>query len=141
MQIKSDLLSGTLIIILGVLTVGTAVFFLTLRPPPLLPEDIRHTGIDPSGLPPAFLDWLRVVFRTWGGFVAGFSIVLLGIGTFMLTGRVRWLYWATAAGIVVAFGLFFISNVILASDFLWVIAATFLLACGLAVLLVLKSRR
>ena len=140
MEIKNDPLIGALVIVLGVLTVGTAVFFLTLRPP-LLPEDIRHTGIDPSGLPPAFLDWLRIVFRTWGGFVAGFSIVLLGIGTFMLTGRARWLYWATAAGIVVAFGLFFISNVILASDFLWFIGTTFLLACGLAVLLVLKSRR
>lgn len=140
MEIKNDPLSGTLIIVLGVLAVGTAVFFLTLRLP-LLPEDIRHTGIDPSGLPPAFLDWLRIVFRTWGGFVAGFSLVLLGIGAFMLTGRARWLYWATAAGIVVAFGLFFISNVSLASDFLWFIAATFLLACGLAVLLVLKSRR
>jgi len=139
-EIKNDPLIGALVIVLGVLTVGTAVFFLTLRPP-LLPEDIRHTGIDPSGLPPAFLDWLRIVFRTWGGFVAGFSIVLLGIGTFMLTGRARWLYWATAAGIVVAFGLFFISNVILASDFLWFIGTTFLLACGLAVLLVLKSRR
>ena len=66
---RRDALSGILLLVLGLLTMGTAVFFLVLRPA-LLPEDIRHTGIDPGTLPPAFLEWLGTVFRTWGGFIA-----------------------------------------------------------------------
>jgi len=133
-------LSGALIFALGVLTLGTAIYFLALRPP-LLPEDIRHSGIDIATLPPAFFDWLGVVFRSWGGFIAGFGIVLLGIGTFMLTGRTRWLSWATAAGVLVAFGRFVYGNTILNSDFLWFIAILFLLAAGSALSLLLRHRR
>lgn len=99
---RRDALSGILLLVLGLLTMGTAVFFLVLRPA-LLPEDIRHTGIDPGTLPPAFLEWLGTVFRTWGGFIAGFGVLLLGIGGFLLSGRARCLYWATAIGAVVAF--------------------------------------
>lgn len=85
---RRDALSGILLLVLGLLTMGTAVFFLVLRPA-LLPEDIRHTGIDPGTLPPAFLEWLGTVFRTWGGFIAGFGVLLLGIGGFLLSGRAR----------------------------------------------------
>lgn len=137
---RGDRLSGALLVALGVLTLGTAIFFLLLRPP-LLPEDIRHTGIDVSSLPPAFLDWLRIVFRTWGGFIAGFGIVLLGIGTFTLTGRARWLHWSTAAAVLVAFGRFLFSNIVLASDFLWFISLLSLLAFGTAALLALRRGR
>lgn len=133
-------LGGALVLALGVLTLATAIYFLALRPP-LLPEDIRHTGVDVDTLSPAFLDWLGIVFRTWGGFIAGFGALLTGIGVFMLTGRARWLYWATAAGIVVAFGRFFVSNAILRSDFLWFISALFVLALAAAGVLVLKRRR
>lgn len=132
-----DRLSGAPLVILGVLTIGTAMFFLVLRPP-LLPEDIRHTGIDVGTLPPAFLDWLGIVFRTWGGFIAGFGIVLLGIGTFTLTGRTRWLHWSTAAAVLVAFGRFLFSNIVLSSDFLWFISLLFLLAVGTAAMLALR---
>lgn len=75
-RIRTDVLGGSLTLALGLLTVGTGVYFLVLRPP-LLPEDIRRTGIDQGALPPAFLDWLGIVFHTWGGFIAGFGISLL----------------------------------------------------------------
>ncbi|MBS4003802.1 MAG: hypothetical protein KGZ91_10545 [Afipia sp.] len=140
MDFGKDPLSGILIFVLGVLTLGTAVYFLALRPP-LLPEDIRYSGIDIATLPPAFLVWLGVVFRSWGGFIAGFGIVLLGIGTFMLTGRTRWLSWATAAGVVVAFGRFVYGNLVLSSDFLWFIAVPFFLAVGAALSLLLRCGR
>ena len=119
---------------------GTAVFFLVLRPA-LLPEDIRHTGIVPGTLPPAFLEWLGTVFRTWGGFIAGFGVLLLGIGGFLLSGRARCLYWATAIGAVVAFGRFLFSNILLDSDFLWFISALFALAAATAISLLLRRGR
>lgn len=137
---RRDALSGILLLVLGLLTMGTAVFFLVLRPA-LLPEDIRHTGIDPGTLPPAFLEWLGTVFRTWGGFIAGFGVLLLGIGGFLLSGRARCLYWATAIGAVVAFGRFLFSNILLDSDFLWFIAALFALAAATAISLLLKRSR
>ena len=137
---RRDALSGILLLVLGLLTMGTAVFFLVLRPA-LLPEDIRHTGIDPGTLPPAFLEWLGTVFRTWGGFIAGFGVLLLGIGGFLLSGRARCLYWATAIGAVVAFGRFLFSNILLDSDFLWFISALFALAAATAISLLLRRGR
>ena len=137
---RRDALSGILLLVLGLLTMGTAVFFLVLRPA-LLPEDIRHTGIDPGTLPPAFLEWLGTVFRTWGGFMAGFGVLLLGIGGFLLSGRARCLYWATAIGAVVAFGRFLFSNILLDSDFLWFISALFALAAATAISLLLRRGR
>ena len=137
---RRDALSGILLLVLGLLTMGTAVFFLVLRPA-LLPEDIRHTGIDPGTLTPAFLEWLGTVFRTWGGFIAGFGVLLLGIGGFLLSGRARCLYWATAIGAVVAFGRFLFSNILLDSDFLWFISALFALAAATAISLLLRRGR
>ena len=137
---RRDALSGILLLVLGLLTMGTAVFFLVLRPA-LLPEDIRHTGIDPGTLPPAFLEWLGTVFRTCGGFIAGFGVLLLGIGGFLLSGRARCLYWATAIGAVVAFGRFLFSNILLDSDFLWFISALFALAAATAISLLLRRGR
>ena len=137
---RRDALSGILLLVLGLLTMGTAVFFLVLRPA-LLPEDIRHTGIDPGTLPPAFLEWLGTVFRTWGGFIAGFGVLLLGIGGFLLSGRTRCRYWATAIGAVVAFGRFLFSNILLDSDFLWFISALFALAAATAISLLLRRGR
>lgn len=137
---RRDALSGILLLVLGLLTMGTAVFFLVLRPA-LLPEDIRHTGIDPGTLPPAFLEWLGTVFRTWGGFIAGFGVLLLGIGGFLLSGRARCLYWAKAIGAVVAFGRFLFSNILLDSDFLWFISALFALAAATAISLLLRRGR
>lgn len=137
---RRDALSGILLLVLGLLTMGTAVFFLVLRPA-LLPEDIRHTGIDPGTLPPAFLEWLGTVFRTWGGFIAGFGVLVLGIGGFLLSGRARCLYWATAIGAVVAFGRFLFSNILLDSDFLWFISALFALAAATAISLLLRRGR
>ncbi|MBA5846878.1 MULTISPECIES: hypothetical protein [Gordonia] len=139
-RLRKDLLGGALTTALGVFTLGIGVYFLFLRPF-LLPEDIRHTGIDAATLPVAFVDWLGIVFSTWGGFIAGFGIVLLGIGATLLSRRTLWLYLGTAAGVLVAFGRFVISNILIGSDFLWFIATMFVLALVLATVLVLNVIR
>ena len=139
-EVRKDALSGAITCVLGVLTLGVGVYFLILRPA-LLPEDIRHTGIDPNTLPPAFVDWLGIVFSTWGGFIAGFGITILGIGVFMLSGRAVWLYLGIAVGVLVAFGRFLLSNIIINSDSLWLIAALFVLALALSIVLLVKTVR
>ena len=88
-----------------------------------------------------FLAWLAIVFRTWGGFIAGYAFALLGVGLFMLTGKLRWLYWPVAFGAVIAFGRFLFSNIVLSSDFLWFISFLFLLAVVAATLLAFSRDR
>lgn len=134
------MLSGILLLALGLLTMGTAVFFLVLRPA-LLPEGIRHTGIDPGTLAPGVPGMARHRVPRLGRFIAGLGVLLLGSGGFLLSGRARCLYWATAIGAVVAFGRFLFSNILLDSDFLWFISALFALAAATAISLLLRRGR
>lgn len=138
MQTAQNRLTGGLLTILGVLALGTGVYFLGIRPT-LLPEDIRFTGIDAATLPQPFLDWLGIVFRTWGGFITGFGIVIIGIGFATFAGDAKWLRYGTAAGILVAFGRFAYSNVVISGDYLIFIASMFVVALIAAALLLWKS--
>lgn len=122
------LLSG----LLGILTVGTGAYFMALRPP-MLPEDVRWTGISPESLPPAFTGWLSIVFRSWGGFMVGLGIVVVSVGLFLHRDDPRWLRGGLAVGVLFAFGSFLASNVQLRSDFLSFIIVLFGLAFALAV--------
>lgn len=131
---------GLVTTLLGLVTTGIGTYFLFLRAP-LLPEDIRYTGIDPSTLPPAFTAWLGIVFATWGGFIAGFGVVLLGAGIYFWSGRRHWLLFGIAAGVLIAFGRFLYSNVLLGSDFLWFIAVAAALALIVAVALIVQAIR
>ena len=126
--------------LLGVLTLGTGLYFLLVRPA-MLPEDFRFTGTTPEQVPARMWAWLGIVFRTWGGFMAGFGVVLIGVAVYLLTARKVFLCSATAAGLVIAFGRFLVSNVALHSDYLGFIAALFGLAVITAGGLALRSRR
>jgi len=119
--------AGILLATLGVLTVGTGLYFLLGRPA-MLPEDVRFAGV---AAPPAGSDmerWLRIVFRTMGAFVTAFGLVLGGLGTTIVTGRDSWLKLSLAAGVTLAFTQFIASNVMLRSDFLWPLALLYVLA-------------
>jgi len=120
-------LGGLLLLVLGVLTLGTGIYFLFLRPS-FLPEDVKFTGTDPRSLDPRLLSWLRIVFRTWGGFMVGFGILLAATAGRLLAIRESVLRWGIAAAIVVAFGRFLFSNLLLHSDHLAFISATFVIA-------------
>jgi hypothetical protein len=133
---------GRTLLLLGVLTVGTGVYFMLVRPP-LLPEDLHFIGLAADAIPPAVPPWLSIVFRTWGGFVMGFGLCLLGQAGYFLTHREGWIRCGTALGVLIAFGSFLASNIQLRSDFLWFIALLFAVALSVALLLVapLWSRR
>lgn len=83
---------------LGLLTSSTGVYFMLLRPP-LLPEDSRFIGLGTEEVPEALARWLSIVFRTWGGFMVGFGLSLLGLAGYFQTRRDAWLrggYWPQA---------------------------------------------
>lgn len=140
MQSRKDAISGSLLLALGFLTLGIAMYFFLLRPP-LLPEDVAYTGVNEKLLPMVFLDWLRIVFRTWAGFMGAFGCVLVGIGAFLRTDRIGWLYLSSAIAIPLAFGGFLFSNIVIGSDFLWFIAAAFALALCTALFLIIRTGR
>jgi len=132
---RPDRIAGILVLVVGILTLGIAAYFLFLRPP-MLPEDARFTGVPAGALPPRLGAWLTIVFRTWGGFVAGFGIVLVAIGAYLLTAAPRVLRGGVALALVVAFGRFLLSNIELGSDFLpfLVVVSVFAAAAGVALL-------
>jgi hypothetical protein len=134
MSISAKALALTLAV-LGVLTAATGLYFMLLRPP-LLPEDVRFMGLAESEIPAAMRSWLSIVFRTWGGFMVGLGLCVLGAAMRVASGCARWSRFGMAAGLVFAFGSFLASNVQLRSEFLWFIALLFVVATACALLLV-----
>jgi hypothetical protein len=128
---KFDRMSALLLLVLGVLTIGTGIYFLFVRPV-MLPEDIRLTATAPELLRPEMVDWLRIVFRTWGGFIAGFGILMVSVATYMITSRAILLSCGVVLAILVAFGQFLVSNIAIRSDFLWFVGVLFTLAMAMA---------
>lgn len=125
---------------LGLLTVGTGVYFMVLRPP-LLPEDVRFTELADGAANPSLLRWLSIVFRTWGGFMTSLGLCLLGQAGYFHTSRDLWLRVGTALGVLFGFSSFLVSNIELRSDFLWFIALVFIVALASATLLLCGNRQ
>ncbi len=114
---KADRMGAFLLVVLGVLTLGTGLHFVFIRPA-MLPEDVLFAGTDPSLLKPEMLAWLRIVFRTWGGFIVSFGIMMMSVGVYLLTSHAALLRLGVALALPVAFGQFLASNVRLHSDYL-----------------------
>ncbi len=133
-----DRVAGGLLLAIGVLTLGTAIYFLFMRPP-MLPEDARFTATTLDALSPRSGDWLTIIFHTMGGFIAGFGIVLAAIGVYLLTGAPRILRGGAALALVVAFGRFLFSNILLRSDFLPVLVAMSVVALAAALALLRRK--
>src|SRR5450432_1524054 len=132
--------SALMVLALSLMTIAVGAYVALLRPP-LLPEDVRALGVDPSSLPPSLLAWLSLVFATWGAFITAFGVLLFGIASALRTGRTTLLRRACALALMLAFGRFLWSNLVLRSDFLWFIALLFLLALTTAIMLVVEPRR
>lgn len=128
---RPDRASGLLLVGLGVLTFGTGIYFSFFRPP-MLPEDMQFTGTNPSSLPPELLLWLGIVFRTWGGFMVGFGILLVTLGAHWLSTSPEWIRLGVPLALLIGFGRFLASNVILRSHFLWFVGSLFVLAVASA---------
>jgi hypothetical protein len=115
------------LLLLGVLTCGTGIYFMAIRPA-MLPEDVRFTKLVPQEMPPEALGWLQIVFQTWGAFVFGFGILLVALACFIMKRRPAFLRWGVPVALVVPFGRFLVSNVVLRSDYLWFVGALFALS-------------
>lgn len=137
---KRERIGAVILLALGILTLGLGAYFSFLRPA-LLPEDLRFTGVDPERLDPRMVAWLRIVFRTWGGFMAGLGILLGAVGGNLLSPRPGVLQWGAAAAVLVGFGRFLLSNLQLRSDYLPFVAGLFTIAAVAASLLMFSRPR
>lgn len=126
-----DRVAALLLLLLSSLTLATGAYFLFIRPA-MLPEDVRLTGMQPGLLPPAMLSWLELVFRTLGGFIVAFGILLGAVAGYLITSRPALLSWGVAVAVVVAFSRFLASNMAIHSDFLWYVAVLFAIASAIA---------
>jgi hypothetical protein len=133
--------AGTLLLfVLGSVTFGIGIYFYFFRPA-MLPEDARRTGMDPRLLEPALAEWLRIVFRTWGAFLLAFSIIMLSVASYMRTLRSALLSWGVVLAVLLGFGQFLISNLVIQSDYVWLVAALFAVALLAAVRITLHARQ
>ena len=115
------------LLLLGVLTSGTGIYFMAFRPA-MLPEDIRFAKLVPQEMPAEALQWLQIVFRTWGSFVFGFGILLTALACFVIKRQPAFLRWGVPVALLAPFGRFFASNVVLRSDYLWFVGTLFVLS-------------
>ena len=110
---------------IGVLAVVMGVVFVLFRPfVLLLPEDQRFTGITSDQLK-AFNSqlfvWIGMVFRSWGAFAIGLGSMMAAVSATAYRRGDRWAWWALAGTGVPTFGIFLAVNLVLDSDFKFVI--------------------
>ncbi len=137
---RFDRVGALLLFVLGSVTFGIGTYFYFFRPA-MLPEDARRTGMDPRLLEPALADWLRIVFRTWGAFLLAFGVSLLSVASYMLTLRSALLTWGVVLAVLMGFGQFLVSNLVIQSDYVWLIAGLFAVALLAAVRITLHARQ
>jgi len=143
---RSERLGAALLMSLGILTIGIGIFISFFRPA-MLPEDMRFAGVQSQLLSPQLVAWLRIVFQTWGAFIVGFGTLIVAIAVYLLTLRPLFLRLGVIMSIVVAFTRFLVSNIVIGSDFLWLvsvlsgIAAERVNEIGTTVFMSLESKR
>ena len=107
----------------GIWLIGLGGYFIFARPP-LLPEDLRYVGANPSQveqLLPNLASWLKNVFTVMGGFMAGCGVLTVFMGVRVLPQCVRGT--GIALGIAGALTVATMSwtNFVLDSDFKWLL--------------------
>src|SRR3974390_1931003 len=126
--------SSIVLAVVGILLVGTGVYFIVLRPP-LLPEDIRFMGLAAPQLDPIrprLEAWLTNVFWVMGGYVlaTGALTVALAATSFRQYSPIAGL--GALIGGAASIGWMAVVNFIIASDFRWVLfAMASIWACSL----------
>src|SRR5688572_25498541 len=84
-------LSSTFIVFQGVLFMCLGLYFVFIRPP-LLPEDPRFMGAslaDIQGAIPGLLTWLRRVFWVMGGFMFATGLMIIYMGSIVISHPTR----------------------------------------------------
>lgn len=134
--------SSTILAFCGIIVIGIGLYFVFLRPP-LLPEDVRFTGLSASDIQsslPGLSTWLRWVFTVMGGFIvsSGLFTVYFAITSFRM--RARGAGWIVSLSGLASIGSMSLVNLfVIHSDFQWILLGLALI-WGSAVILYLRKR-
>lgn len=118
-------ISSTLLSVAGLILILLGAYFIFLRPP-LLPEDPRYMGTSLAVIQatiPGIAVWLKRVFWVMGGYMISSGVLTVFVALTSFRNRAR-----GALGIVIISGLTSIGwmvvvNIIIASDFKWLLLA------------------
>ena len=127
-------LGGAILMILG-------LYFVFLRPP-LLPEDPRFMGTSMAQVQmsvPGLLIWLRRVFWVMGGYMFATGLLTLYVALTSFRVRVRGAAGVVAISGLTSIGLMAAVNLLIASDFRWLILS-FVVPWALALALYRSER-
>ena len=127
-------LGGAILMILG-------LYFVFLRPP-LLPEDPRFMGTSMAQVQmsvPGLLIWLRRVFWVMGGYMFAAGLLTLYVALTSFRVRVRGAAGVVAISGLTSIGLMAAVNLLIASDFRWLILS-FVVPWALALALYRSER-
>lgn len=123
---ECPLASWATLVGIGALVIVMGASFLLLRPlVVLLPEDQRFTALTPEqlrALSPQLFVWIGFVFRSWGAFAIGLGAMVCAVAATAYRRAERWAWWTLAFVGVTTFGIFLSVNVLLHSDFEFLIA-------------------
>ncbi len=127
-------LGGAILMILG-------LYFVLLRPP-LLPEDPRFMGTSMAQVQmsvPGLLIWLRRVFWVMGGYMFATGLLTFYVALTSFRVRVRGAAGVVAISGLSSIGLMAAVNLMIASDFRWLILS-FVVPWALALALYRSER-
>ena len=127
-------LGGAILMILG-------LYFVFLRPP-LLPEDPRFMGTSMAQVQmsvPGLLIWLRRVFWVMGGYMFATGLLTIYVALTSFRVRVRGAPIIVAISGLTSIGLMAAVNLLIASDFRWLILS-FVVPWALALALYRSER-
>lgn len=116
-------ISRILFISCGIWLIGLGLYFMLLRPP-LLPEDWRFMGANPTEVQatiPGLALWLRHVFRVLGGFIMGTGLLTLLVAMKGFSNFNKWTWVVLALTGIFSVGTMSLINFQLHSDFKWLL--------------------
>jgi hypothetical protein len=115
--------SMLLLVVAGVMIVGTGSYFLFLRPP-LLPEDVRFMGLSAAeleGVRGPLASWLTHVFRVMGGYVLATGVLAITLAFTAYRDQHPIAGIGILVGGAASIGLMAAVNFMINSDFKWVL--------------------
>jgi len=120
----------------GVILMGMGAYFVFVRSS-LLPEDLHYMGASLAEIQaaaPGLLQWLQKVFWVMGGYIFTTGLLTLYVAITTFRTRASGAVWIVAAAGLTSIGWMVVVNLIIDSDFKWLLLS-FALLWGIALLL------
>jgi hypothetical protein len=118
-------LSSAFLVMHGIILMGLGLYFVFIRPP-LLPEDPRFMKTSLAEIQaaiPGLLIWLRRVFGVMGGFMFTSGLLIAYIAAILFQGVTRGARSVVTLAGLTSIGWMAIVNILLDSDFKWLLLA------------------